>query len=253
MTIQYAIRRVSLLSAFRFGFVIGGTVLFLPGFLFGLVSVLVARWLQHWLQSWTGIRGLGIDLRLIDLLKLTGFLAWLNTVVDWGWLLIPLIALLVMVIGGVGYGLATMLSASTYNFLATLSGGLVVELEEVGKPTLSPQPINALPAPAANLPPTQLQAAPAGARAALHTSTGQSWPLSPAGATLGSAPGSTILLPGLLPRHAEIRFENNRYYVLYDLSRGQTWVDGRPVQQANLLKNGFQIRVGNYVLTFQQS
>ena len=60
MTAHYAIRRVALLSAFRFGFVIGGTTLFIPGFLLGLISTLVAHWLQQWLQSWAAIRGLGI-------------------------------------------------------------------------------------------------------------------------------------------------------------------------------------------------
>ncbi len=259
MMMSYAIRRVLLLSAFRFGFVIGATTLFAPGFLLGILSTLVAHWLREWLQSWGAIGGLGLGVNLLDLLKLNDFLTWLNHVVALGWLLTPLVALFLMLVGGLAYGLATVVSASTYNFLAAISGGLVVELEEVGKPAALPPPSNAHPAgvyppsgPQAQTPVGQVRPLNVAGQATLYGKTGQRWVLSSAGATLGSDAGSTIVLPGLLPRHAEIRFESNRYYVLYDWSNGQTWVDGRLVQRANLLKPGFQIRVGNHEFTFLQ-
>lgn len=234
---NYAIRHVSLFSAFRFGFVIGLTSLFIPGLLIGVLAALVANGLKTWLESWQIINGLGLNIRLLELVKLTSFVAWLDDIVGWGWRFALLVALGVMAIGGLSTGLTSVLSAATYNFIAALSGGLVVELEEVGAPALLRQPANGYPT----------QTGPV-----LYASSGQRWPLSPTGMTLGSAPNSTIVLPGLAPRHAEIRFENNAYYVLYDLSGGQTWVDGRPIQGANLLKPGFRIRVGGYELLFQQ-
>ncbi len=234
---NYAIRHVALLSAFRFGFVIGLTSLFMPGLLIGVLAALAASGLKTWLGSWQELGVLNLQISLIELLKLTAFVAWLDWIVDWGWLFPLLVAIGVMVIGGLSTGLTSLLSAATYNFLAALSGGLVVELEEVDAPALLHQP--------ANLYPTQ-------AGPMLYASNGQRWPLTPAGVTLGSAPTSTIVLPGLSPRHAEIRFENNRYYVLHDFSGGQTWVDDRPIQGVNLLKPGFRIRVGAYELVFQQ-
>ena len=233
---NYAIRHVSLLSAFRFGFVIGVTSLFMPGLLAGLMAWLVADWFKLWIDSWPAFSRLGFEIRLLELLNLTTFVTWLDRINGWGWRLPLLVALGVMGIGGVSSGLTTVLSAATYNFLAALSGGLVVELAEVVAPALLRQPAPAI-APLTG--------------PMLSAGNGQHWPLSPAGLTLGSAPTSTIVLPGLHPHHAEIRFENNAYYVLYDLSGGQTWVDDRQIHGANLLKPGFRIRVGAYELLFQ--
>ncbi len=234
---NYAIRHVALLAAFRFGFVIGLTSLFIPGLLIGVLAALAANGLKNWLESWQVVDGFGLNIRLLELLELTDFVAWLTDIVDWGWRFPLLVALGVMVIGGLFTGLTTLLSAATYNFLAALSGGLVVELEEVDALALLRAPAPVYPT----------QTGPM-----LYASDGQRWPLSPTGMTLGSAPNSTIVLPGLAPRHAEIRFENNAYYVLHDLSGGQTWVDGRAIQGSNLLKPGFRIRVGMYELVFRQ-
>lgn len=233
---QYAIRHISLLSAFRFGFVIGATALLLPGILAGLGAGLAVAGINEWLAGWSTLGGLLRSNNLVALLNLTTFAALMEQLAGWGWRFSVLVALGVIVLGGLSTALTTVVSASTYNFLAALSGGLVVELEEVGASALSP-----------HLPQTY----PLLTGPILYSSQGQRWPLSPTGATLGSAADARIMLPGLSPRHAEIRFENNSYYVLYDLSGGQTWVNDRPVQQANLLKNGFRIRLGPHELIFQ--
>ena len=234
---QYAIRHISPLSAFRFGFVVGVIALLGPGAGVGVLTRLVISGLHAWLDAWPEFSRFGLDLPLLELLNLTAFAAWVERLNGWGWWFPLLVALGVILSGAISTGMTTVASATTYNFLATLSGGLVVGLEEVNPPALLRQPVNA-------------QAALSGP--VLLASNGQRWPLVPVGMTFGSAPSATIVLPGLAPRHAEIRFENNTYYVLYDLSGGQTWVNDRPVQGANLLKPGFRIRLGAYELLFQQ-
>jgi pSer/pThr/pTyr-binding forkhead associated (FHA) protein len=52
----------------------------------------------------------------------------------------------------------------------------------------------------------------------------------------------------LAAHHAEIRFENNRY-ILYDLSSGNSWVNGRQIT-ANMLKDGFTVRLDSTELIF---
>lgn len=66
---------------------------------------------------------------------------------------------------------------------------------------------------------------------------------------VGSAPSCDIQVSGLAPIHAEIRLENNRY-ILYDMSGGQTWVNDRQVTTANLLKEGFRVRLGAHEFSF---
>ncbi|MBX3013616.1 MAG: FHA domain-containing protein [Caldilineaceae bacterium] len=237
----YAIRHVSLLSAFRFGFVIGATALLIPGILAGIGTALLIAGVEAWLGSWPEVSRFGLEIRLLELLNLTALAAWLERMVGWGWRFPLLIASLVVGLGGLSTGITTLLSATTYNFLAALSGGLVVDLEEVRTVPQRPPAFSAYP-PVAYSPRVgpRLQA----------TNSGQHWPLTPAGVTLGSAANATIVLPGLAPRHAEIRFENNKHYVLYDFSSGQTWVEGRPIQGANLLKPGFRLRLGPHELVF---
>ncbi len=69
--------------------------------------------------------------------------------------------------------------------------------------------------------------------------------------SFGSASGNAVVLDGLAPRHAELRFENNRY-ILYELGSGQTWVNERAIVGANMLKDGFRVRLGPYELVFRQ-
>ncbi len=70
--------------------------------------------------------------------------------------------------------------------------------------------------------------------------------------TIGSAPDSDIRLPGLAPRHAEVRHDEWDEYVLHRLdSRGTTKVHGSAVDQA-LLRTGTAVRLGEWTMSFMR-
>ena len=79
---------------------------------------------------------------------------------------------------------------------------------------------------------------------------GQSWPLRTPVTMVGSAPSCDIQIAGLASVHAKLRLEDNRC-VLYDMSGGQTWVNDRQITTANLLKDGFRVRLGACELRFE--
>jgi Inner membrane component of T3SS, cytoplasmic domain len=68
--------------------------------------------------------------------------------------------------------------------------------------------------------------------------------------TIGSAPGSDIVLPGLEARHAEVRHDERDEFVLVRLGeRGGTLVNGEAVDSA-LLRTGSRVRLGGATLSF---
>jgi hypothetical protein len=68
--------------------------------------------------------------------------------------------------------------------------------------------------------------------------------------TIGSAPESDIRLPGLAPRHAEVRHDEWDEYVLVRLgSRATTRVNGAPVDEA-LLRTGTRVELGDWTMSF---
>lgn len=68
--------------------------------------------------------------------------------------------------------------------------------------------------------------------------------------TIGSAPDSDIRLPGLAPRHAEVRHDERDEYVLVRLAPpGTTRVNGALVHQA-LLRTGTGIQLGTWTLSY---
>jgi predicted component of type VI protein secretion system len=103
-----------------------------------------------------------------------------------------------------------------------------------------PAPTPAYGAPAPSLPAAAGSSGPALVAAG---ASGQSWPLRTPITMIGSASSCDIQVPGLAPIHAEIRLEDHRY-ILYDMSGGQTWVNDRQITTANLLKDGFRVRLG---------
>lgn len=241
---RYVIRRIELRSAFQFGFVAGFATLLLPGLLAGLLAwwlvVLLRAWVTPLQAAWsipfvtTGT--------VVDLLNLNGLVAWLNRLDALGWLLMVIVTTGTATVGGLLNGFAVLISAASYNFIATFSGGVAVDADVVAGPLLaSPgqarQSGVVAPAPRCQL---RLRGQPA-----------QSWALNAGVTTLGSAAGSQIMLPGLAARHAEIRLEQQGY-ILYNLGNNQTLVDGRPIAVANLLKPGFVLRLGPHELIFQQ-
>lgn len=77
----------------------------------------------------------------------------------------------------------------------------------------------------------------------------QRWGLRCPVTTIGADPGCDIVLFGLVWRHAEIRCENDRH-IFYDLSGGHSWVNGRQITTANLLKDGLVVRLNSIDFDF---
>jgi hypothetical protein len=264
---RYAIRRIALFPAFKFGSSVGGVIMLLPGFLLGLLTRAVVGILRSWLEAWQALSVGPLEADPLNLLKLSDFLLKLQAWDDRGWLLILILTLATAAIGALLAGLLTLLGAVVYNFLATLTGGLAVEVQPVGGATGG-----RLPAEGRGAAPEQrgrgaegrrsggageqgrlLQrpSAQDGAWLTLSGNPQQRWPLKSGVTRLGSAPDNDVTLADLALRHAEIRFEGDRY-ILYDLSNGQTWVNDRHVAGRNLLKEGFKIRLGSHELIFHR-
>jgi hypothetical protein len=68
--------------------------------------------------------------------------------------------------------------------------------------------------------------------------------------TIGSAPDCDIRLPGLAPRHAEVRHDEwDEYVLVRTAAGGTTRVNGAEAEQA-LLRTGTGVQVGDWVLSY---
>jgi len=260
---RFAIRSIDPLSALKYGFVLGCILAVLPGFLIGVVLKLAIA-------------------SLVETLTATLFppdLGPLTSLYNMGWVLSLWTTVGTIVMGGVTGGISGFIGALVYDLVAALSGGLIVGTQLLDQPASafsSPAPgspaqpvfvpIIAPPPPgtpgtaipqqfaASVVPATNMSAAPAGgsqnAWLALRDQPAQRWPVRQPLTKVGGSADCDIVLAGLVPHHADIRFENNRY-ILYDQSNGQTWVNDRQVTTANMLKDGFSVRMGNRDFIFQ--
>jgi len=271
---RYNIRKISIWPAFKFGAVIGAVLAIIPGILGGLLARSAVGSLSNLLA--------GMGLLMLGNPGLADFAQWLAKIDQQGALTVLWVVLGSILGSGLAYGISTALGALIYNLVASISGGLVVSAEMLVMPAPAAQPAPAPPQPQQAMPAAQgfpqvpqPQAAPqyqppaapplqppvaqpvqappviqaSGPWLALAANPAQRWSLRPDYTRLGSAAGNEIVLPGLAPQHAEIRLENG-IYVLYDLAAGQSWVNGRPVAGRNMLKEGFQIRLGGQDLVF---
>lgn len=259
---HYAIRSINPLSALKYGFVLGCVLMVLPGLLGG---ILLRQLIEALVLAISG-----------------GFFAPdlgpLTTLYQMGWGLTWWVTFLAVVGGGIVSAISSVVGALVYNLVAAISGGLEVTADLLNQPMapiasaaftpVSPPVAPSFPAPAPVAPsvaprpapvnPPVAPASPAPAPAAsgggnswlaLRDQPVQRWGLRCPVTTIGAAPGCDIVLSGLAPRHAEIRCENDRH-ILYDLSGGQSWVNGRQITTANLLKDGFAVRLATLELVF---
>jgi hypothetical protein len=68
--------------------------------------------------------------------------------------------------------------------------------------------------------------------------------------TIGSAPDCDIQLPGLSPRHAEVRHDEwDEYVLVRTAAEGTTRVNGADTERA-LLRTGTGVQVGDWVLSY---
>ncbi len=131
---RVAIRRVEPHSAFKFGCVLGALFNFAPG----VICALIARWLiaslRALLEGWQNVEianilGQSVRANLTQQLGLDAALKTLRTLDGMAWLVALLIVLAISLLGGALMSAMTGFSATVYNVVARVSGGVRVELE----------------------------------------------------------------------------------------------------------------------------
>jgi hypothetical protein len=269
---SYILHRISLLSAFKFGFLIGLITLFLPVVVGTLIAWGIISDLATWMAGLTysfGVAGIP-DIDGVKLLKAEAAFDLLKS-----WAALSTWQVLLLALGfwlalSILNGLWAMLAAASFNGLAALAGGLNLTLSEgvvqpVAQPKVGAQPvkrrivwqwpfqIKQTPQSPAPLP--QPVAGPAvavsGPRLEISAPRPQVVAIAKPVVLIGSDPAADIRLDGLLPRHAQLRLENGRY-ILQDFSGGQTWVQGRPIAGLNMVKDGFTVQLGQWTMVFRQ-
>jgi hypothetical protein len=135
--LKYQLRRISALSIARFGCLLGWLVTIIPSLACGLGVWWVEGIVRAWLESWKPIDlGLLGTLDPIDMVHLKALLEALQTVEGHA---LPLLIAVIIAAGILGGGLIAVTLAALgwgYNLLAWLSGGVVVELQELpSRPT----------------------------------------------------------------------------------------------------------------------
>jgi hypothetical protein len=247
-----SIRHVRVRSVLAFGFVVGAIVACLPAFMCGATGAGAVSVARRWLEGWQTIR---IDLlldtlefNLVEILRLQEVLTRLQAL-DQRRMLLGLVLALGLTLGaGLLAAVITGLSGAVYNAIAGMWGGIELEVEngQAGAVQMAPQR-------APRKPTLTLPRAPATAWLVLAADPNRSWPLSKPVQTLGNQLENDVVLPypGVGAVHAEIRLEAGRF-VIHDRSDGQIWVNGRPIAGRNLLKDGFQVRLGATDFVFRQ-
>lgn len=270
---RYVIRRVNPVSALLYGLLLGLVGSLIPSFLLGWLVRVALLQLQTLLGRLTFViplpLGEGLTVDLVQLLQIGETQARLTALGTRGGALMLAIALGTAAAVMLLTGLTAAVGALFYNLFARALGGVEVTLDPMDAPAIAPSPAPAASArpaannarpPAANTRPAAVAHPPAPAApppkpvlaASPKAATG-AW-LMPAGGgerlilgdpvtRIGSAPDNDIVLPGLSPRHAEIRRESGRY-LIYDLGSRRTWVNDDQVAAVHMLKDGFRLQLG---------
>jgi len=131
---RYKVRKINLFPLAKFGCLLGGLALFLPGLLCSIAGVQVVGALRALLENWQkAALDLGlipVEFDFVTLLGLETALAALTTLDNNTFLLVLLIVLLYLIVGGLLVGITILLLGWVYNLVAALTGGLEVELHE---------------------------------------------------------------------------------------------------------------------------
>lgn len=240
---RVAVQRVGILSAFKFGFVLGALLNVVPAVLFAVVSKWIGAMLRALLESWQSVEVgslLGQDVRvnLIAQLNLDGLLEAVRNWDTLSPLILLLIVLALIVIGGLVLAVAASFVAGVYNLTARLSGGVRVELASETAPPAGLPALASGESAGAWLISTQI----ANGRYALVNNPTR----------IGRDRSNHLVLPSqyVAPVHAELVSVSGRW-IVRDLSQNNTtFVNDRPVRE-NMLKDGFRVRLGDVELVFR--
>jgi len=257
----YTIHRIGLLPLLKYGFLFGliGAIPPVVG------SVLIVRVMINQFSNWLDTLTYQIELPLIqdievNLLSLVGlddFYATISNLANLSWLqLIILILGLIFLIACFSALLAFIIGI-IFNLFARISGGLSISMSAT-------RSSNNLPVASSMSRATQeqIQALPTQVKTYLTSEETFSRPrleitqpivrtifLTQPKTVIGSDPSCQVQIDGLHPQHAQITHINMQY-ILTDLSRGQTWLQGHPVQEERLTI-GQTIQLGHYMMIFR--
>jgi hypothetical protein len=136
MTRRYTVRKINLLPLAKFGCLLGGVAMLLPGLLCALAGTQAIALLHTFLAETQTAEldplGLGVPVELdfIHLLNLEEAQALLTRLDDQRWVVALLIILMMVLGGGLLVAFIIMLLGWSYNLLTRLTGGIEVELQE---------------------------------------------------------------------------------------------------------------------------
>ncbi len=263
MSQRITLERIDLRTALKFGFVLGAVLSLILALLYLVIGIGAVSMLSPYGNPFAtrgGAAGIGA-------------------------LAVSLI--IFVILASLSYAITVWLMAVIYNLVAKFSGGLIFYVSGINAasaqlpmpapipatPSYNPlpapmnmasnpipmplAPMNSMPAPLAQTPAPTFQAT-ANVQASPML-VGVSNPmlrveLSRPVTRIGSANGNDLIIPSarVAAHHAEIRIENGRY-ILHDVSNGMgVMVNQRQVQGSNMLKNGFQVALGDTTFVFQQ-
>jgi hypothetical protein len=256
---KYILRKVSIFSLFKLGFVIGLILNLLPTFLIILVSfqliVAINAIMQHMILQ-VGAGPIGLQVNLIDQLNLQSFFLFIQTAASFGILQFILIVLALLILSSLVSGLWLMLTGLFFNLLSGMIGGIELTLSTPlmaggGSPLSYSAPSN-LPQPSPQVSPQVVNAPNSGPRLEITQPYLQAFPLTFPVCVVGSNQSCNISLPGLPDKLFQIVKEGDQL-ILQMLSQVQTpvRVQGHAVQAKNLIKDGFVIQYGPYNIIYR--
>lgn len=259
---RYLIRHIGLLPAFLFGGLLGLIMSILPAVLLGYAFVAAAVRVVEWLGRLAFEVPLPLNqsfaVDLVELAKLDGIRQGAAGVAAGGWTMVATFAITFVLFCGLGGAIAGLVGALLFNFIARLTGGLEVSAEAV-TPSIGVAEESLPPAESAPLLPSSILPSSESPKVvspdAIHTGwlerAGDSkhrWPLSAGVTRIGSAAGNDVIIKGLMPHHAEIHYEDLRYYAIP--VEGPVQVNGVDVTARHSLRSNIRLGLGETELIF---
>ena len=135
-THRYTVRKINLLPLSKFGCVLGGLAMLIPGLIGAVAATQVIAalrvLLEKWQESALDLLGMGVPVEFdfITLLSLGPALELVARLDDQRLVVALLIILTGVTGGGLLIGVTILLLGWFYNFLAAVTGGVEVELQE---------------------------------------------------------------------------------------------------------------------------